>query len=237
MKRIIYFLLMGGIACNSPVKNNQETGMDSARSIQDDASKAAANNQSSQGTGGTANAGSAMAPGEEESNSRKGGNEAISNVLRFKDHKYAIVSKGDGSGRSIVIAATDVKKDSLKADSTTIHDVKGTLQRTAIEDLDKDRNPEIYLFTAAAGTEAAGSVYGVTYINQKPVRIFSGDIENPDQQGYRGRDSFYIQQQQIVRTYPVYGATDIDSKPTGGKRTIKYTLKKQGTSYMLKEVK
>jgi hypothetical protein len=178
-----------------------------------------------------------MAQGEEQSNVIKGGTEAVSGTLRFKDHRYAIVSRGDGTGRSITIADSDLKGDSSKADSTVIRDVKGMLQRTTIEDLDNDKNPEIYLFTASSGTEATGSVYGVTYINNKAFRIFSGDVEAPDQKGYRGRDSFYIQQRQIVRTYPVYSDSDPNSKPSGGKRTIRYMLTKQPNGYMLKEAK
>lgn len=238
MRPIICFLLIFGIACNSPIKSKKDIDADSSSSIQEDASQSASNNPSQNAAGGTANAGSAPAAGEEESNVRKGGTEPVSGVLRFKDHKYAIVSKGDGTGRSITIAATDLRGDSLKAaDSTVIRDVKGVLQKTAIEDLDNDKNPEIYLFTSSSGTDATGSVYGVTYINNKPFRIFSGDVDNPDKQGYRGRDSFYIQQRQIVRTYPVYSDADPDGKPSGGKRTVKYTLKKQPNGYILREAK
>lgn len=237
MKPIICFLLIFGIACNSPMKSKKEIDADSSSIAQEDASQSAAANPSQNAAGGTANAGSATAPGEEESNVRKGGTEPISNMLRFKDHKYAIVSKGDGTGRSITIAATNLKGDSSKADSTVIRDVKGMLQKSAIEDLDNDKNPEIYLFTTSVGSQATGSVYGVTYINNKAFRIFSGDVENPDLKGYRGRDSFYIQQRQIVRTYPVYADADPESKPSGGKRTIKYALKKQANGYMLREAK
>ncbi|SFO72080.1 hypothetical protein SAMN05428949_6331 [Chitinophaga sp. YR627] len=235
MKPIIYFLLICGIACNSPLKSKQE--MSDSASSQENATQAASSNSSENASGGTANAGSAPAPGEESSNVTKGGNEAVSKTLRYKNYKYAIVSKGDGSGRTITIADTDTKIDSLKADSTTIHDVKGILQQTAIDDLDNDKNPEIYLFTYADGTEHTGSVYGITYINNKGVRIFSGDVDDPELKGYRGRDSFYVQQKHIVRTYPVYGESDPDGKPSGGKRTIKYKLTKQGNSYMLKEAK
>ncbi|MBW8687827.1 hypothetical protein [Chitinophaga rhizophila] len=235
MRPIIYLLLIGGIACNSPMKNGQE--MSDSNNTQEDATENAANSSSENASGGTANAGSGMAPGEENSNVTKGGNEPVSNLLRFKDHKYAIVSKGDGSGRSITIADTDTRIDSLKADSTTLHDVKGMLEKTAIEDLNNDKNPEIYMFTYSQGTERTGSVYGVTYENGKAIRIFSGDIDNPELKGYRGRDSFYIQKPHVVRSYPVYGETDTDATPSGGKRVIKYKLTKQANGYMLKEAK
>ncbi|QHS59301.1 hypothetical protein [Chitinophaga agri] len=235
MRPIIYFLLIGGMACNAPIKNDQ--GASDSSNLQEEATQSASANPSENASGGTVNAGSAPAPGEEESNVRKGGNEAVSRVLRFKDHKYAIVVKGDGAGRSITIADTDTKIDSLKADSTTLHDIKGSLQTTAIEDLNNDKNPEIYMFTYSEGTERTGSVYGVTYVNGKAIRIFSGDADNADLKGYRGRDSFYVQQQRIVRSYPVYGETDPDGIPSGGKRTIKYMLTKQSNGYMLKETK
>lgn len=237
MRPIICFLLIFGIACNSPMKSNKDIDADSSSVIQEEASQSAAANPSENAAGGTANAGSAMAQGEGQSNVIKGGTEPVSSTLRFKDHKYGIVSKGDGTGRSITIAATDLKGDSSKADSTVIRDVKGMLQKTSIEDLDNDKNPEIYLFTASSGTEATGSVYGVTYINNKAFHIFPGDVDALDKKGYRGRDSFYIQQRRIVRTYPVYGDSDPDAKPSGGKRTVKYTLMKQANGYMLKEAK
>jgi len=242
MKPIIYFLLICGMACNSPMKSKDQMASDSSSAgtnVMEDATQAASSNQSQNASGGTANAGSGVAPGEEDANVVKGGNEPVSNVLRFKDHKYAIVSKGDGTGRTLIIADTDLKGDTLKAaDSTVIHDVKGKLGKTAVEDLDNDSHPEIYLFTYGEGTELTGSVYGVTYAGGKAVRIFSGDIDNVSGlKGYRGRDSFYIQQRQIVRSYPVYAETDPESKPSGGRKTIKYTLIKQGNSYRLREAK
>lgn len=237
MKPIICFLLIFGIACNSPMKSNKDTDADSSSAIQEGASQNAAANPSENAAGGTANTGSAMAPGEGQSNVIKGGTEPVSGTLRFKDHKYAIASKGDGTGRSITIAASDLKGDSSKADSTVIRDVKGILQKTSIEDLDNDKNPEIYLFTTSSGTDATGSVYGITYVNNKAFRILPGDVDAPSQKGYRGRDSFYIQQRQIVRTYPVYSESDPDTKPSAGRRTIKYALKKQPDGYMLKEAK
>ncbi|SHN23054.1 hypothetical protein [Chitinophaga sp. CF418] len=237
MRPIICFLLIFGIACNSPIKSKKQMDADSSSSIQEGANQSATADPSQNAAGGTANAGSAHAAGEEDANVTKGGTEPVSSTLRFKDHKYAIVSKGDGSGRSLTIAATNLKGDSTKADSTVIRDVKGMLQKTVIEDLNNDRNPEIYLFTTSAGTDATGSVYGITYINNKPVRIFSGDFDDPDKEGYRGRDSFYIQQHQIVRVYPAYKDSDLDSKPSGGKRTIKYTLQKQTNGFILRAAK
>lgn len=237
MRPIICFLLIFAIACNSPIKSKTDMVTDSARDIMEDASQNAAQNPSQGGVGGTANAGNAMAPGEEESNVRKGGMEPVAGSLRFKDHKFAVISKGDGTARSITIAATDLKGDSTRADSAVIRDVKGMLQTTSVQDLDNDRNPEIYLFTTADGTDAVGSIYGVTYINKKPVRIFSGDFDTPDLPGYRGRDSVYFQQQRLVRVYPVYQDGDLDTKPSGGKRTLKYALKKQADRYILREVK
>jgi hypothetical protein len=236
MRSIICFLLIFGIACNSPLKSKKDMA-DSSGNLQENASQSASTNPSQNAAGGTANAGSAPAPGEEQSNVVKGGNEPVSNTIRFKNYKYAIISKGDGSLRNITIAATNLKGDSLKADSTVIRDVKGMLQKATVEDLNNDRNPEVYLFTSSGGTDVTGSVYGVTYINNKPVRIFSGDFDNPDKEGYRGRDSFYIQQHQIVRVYPLYKENDIDSKPSGGTRTTRYTLQKQANGFFLREAK
>lgn len=232
MKPFIFLLLITGMACNSPMKNNEQSGVDSS---QDNGSAGLTNDPASSAAGGNANAGNPTQPGEEGSNVNKGANPGISKVIRYNNYKYAVVPKGDGTGRSVIVAATNLKGDTTKGDSTVIHDVKGSLHETVVTDLDRDKNPEVFIFTYSDGTEATGSVYGITYINRKPVRIFSGDIEKEELEGYRGRDSFYIKQPFLMRQYPVYAQTDPDGKPTGGKRTVKYSLTKGPNGYLMKE--
>lgn len=143
-------------------------------------------------------------------------------------YKIVVKVNGDGTGRTIMIAAQDLRGDTTKPtrDSTIIHDVKGKVTNTAVSDLDKDGNPEVFTFTKSDGTDAVGTIYGVTFINHQPVRIFSGDVDN-EKEDYKGSDTFYIQQPYIVRKY-------LAEKEM---KTVKYSLKKDNQKYILKEAK
>lgn len=143
-------------------------------------------------------------------------------------YKIVVKVNGDGTGRTIMIAAQDMRGDTTKPtrDSTIIHDVKGKVTNTAVSDLDKDGNPEVFTFTKSDGTDAVGTIYGVTFINHQPVRIFSGDVDN-EIQDYKGSDTFYIQQPYVVRKY-------LAEKEM---KTVKYALKKDNQKYILKEAK
>jgi hypothetical protein len=144
------------------------------------------------------------------------------------NYKFVVRVNGDGTDRSIMVASQDVRGDTTKpADSTIIHDVKGKVTSTVVSDLDNDGNPEVFCFTKSDGTEAVGSVYGMTFIDHKPYRIFSGDAEKSDIDGYEGRDTFFIKQPYLMRKFPA------------GKelKTIKYSLKREQERFILKETK
>ncbi|MVT12188.1 hypothetical protein [Chitinophaga tropicalis] len=233
MRRLIFLLLIAGAACNSPMKTKEQLAQDSS---QVNSSPGAATTPASSAAGGNANAGNPTQPGEEGSNVNKGPGNAVSKVMRYNNYKYTVVPKGDGTARSVIIAATDMKGDTTKSDSTVIYDVKGMLSESIVADLNHDKYPEVFFFTYSAGSEATGSVYGITYVRNKPVRIFSGDVDREDLKGYRGRDSFYIKAPYLMRQYPVYEKSDPDGQPGDGKRTIKYALEKEANVYKLKEV-
>lgn len=146
-------------------------------------------------------------------------------------YKIVVKVNGDGTGRTITIAAQDMRGDTTKPtrDSTIIHDVKGKVSNTAVSDLDKDGNPEVFCFTRSDGTDAVGTVYGTTFIDHKPVRIFSGDVDKDSIPGYKGSDTFYIQPPYLMRKYVAENEKKM--------QTIKYSLKKDNQKYILKEAK
>ncbi|WP_343672151.1 hypothetical protein [Chitinophaga sp.] len=146
------------------------------------------------------------------------------------NYKFVVRVKGDGTERTITVASQDLRGDTTKpaADSTVIHDVKGKVTSTAVSDLDGDGNPEVFAFTKSDGTDAVGSVYGLTFIQHKPVRIFSGDVDNNDSiEAYKGNDTFYIRQPYVVRKF--LAGKDM--------KTVKYSLKQENQKYILKEAK
>ncbi|WP_440133180.1 hypothetical protein [Chitinophaga sancti] len=152
-----------------------------------------------------------------------------SGIMTKGNYRFAVRVNGDGTERTIMIASQDLRGDTTKpmTDSTVLHDVKGKVTSTTVSDLDNDGNPEVFCFTKSDGTDAVGSVYGVTFIDHKPVRIFSGDVDKDSIPGYRGNDTFYVQQPYVVRKY-------LAEK---NMKTIKYALKKDNQRYILRENK
>jgi hypothetical protein len=151
---------------------------------------------------------------------------SITRTVESGDKRFTVVTNGDENLRSLKVAVVNLKGDTTKADSTEIRDVKGFLTNVAVADLDKDGNQEVYCFTQSKGTEMAGSVYGIAYLNGKAITIQPGNIDQVSVEGYKGRDSFYVQAPYLMRTYPLYKQGDPDAVPSGGKKTVKYKLEK-----------
>jgi hypothetical protein len=165
----------------------------------------------------------APSPSEQIANAKnEAREEAVTKTAVLGEHKFTVLSKGDGTIRSLMVAAVNLKGDTTKADSTEIHDVKGFLKSVAVADLDKDGNPELYCFTQSKGTEMAGSVYALSFKNDKGTAITTDSLEKIDMKGYKGQDSFYVQPPYLVRTYPLYKEGEVNA---AGKQTTKYILK------------
>lgn len=243
----LVFSLMMIFACNSPMKSKQE--MNNGSDQQSDNGEAGGTAGGAAPLGGNAAVGAGGAGGQAAGTSggptpgvTGGGSSAVSPAMRDAGHKYSVTQKGDGGARTLIFAAMNLKTDTTRgiADSTYVKDVKGDLEKTQLIDANNDHNPDIICFTRSQGTqddEQAGSVYGVTYINNKGIPILPGEAEKSDLPGYRGRDSFYVQPPYIIRSYQSYKPGDPSGAPTGGKQTVKYTLEKRAGGYMLKQVK
>jgi hypothetical protein len=241
------FLVLASFACNSPMKSKQQMDQQSGSSD---------NQSDNQEVGGTANGAAPLGgnaavgaggaggqaagtPGGPTPGSTGGASNVGSGTFRDANHKYAVMQKGDGEMRSLVFASMNLKGDTTKgiADSITVKDVKGTMEKTQLVDFNNDHNPDVLVFTRSTGDEAAGSVYGITYIGNKGVPILPGEVEQSNLPGYEGRDSFYVQQPYLIRSYPMFKKGDAPGAPTGGTQKVKYTLEKRAGGYMLKAVK
>lgn len=165
----------------------------------------------------------APSPSEQIANAKnEAREEAVTKTAILGEHKFTVLSRGDGTIRSLMVAVVNLKGDTTKADSTEIRDVKGFLKNVAVADLDKDGNPELYCFTQAKGTERAGSVYALSFKNDKGTAIKTDSLDKTDLKGYKGQDSFYVEPPYLVRTYPLYKEGEIN---VDGKQTTKYILK------------
>jgi len=114
------------------------------------------------------------------------------------------------------------------------------LWEVVIEDLDANGYDEIYLITKSAGSGSYSSVFGLASNQDLSLTtIYLADISESDVQpngafyGYMGHDSIYFKNNRMHRKYPVYNEGDPNCCPTGGDKTLSYSLKAGEASWQL----
>ncbi|MFN7751840.1 MAG: PliI family lysozyme inhibitor of I-type lysozyme [Pseudomonadota bacterium] len=106
-------------------------------------------------------------------------------------------------------------------------EVDGVVTGAEVADLDRDGQPELYVYVASAGSGSYGTMIGVTLGSDKRlVRLRLEDIEpeSPLLRGYQGRDRFEVAPDALLRRFPVYRPGDPNAAPGGGERTVRYRL-------------
>lgn len=101
-----------------------------------------------------------------------------------------------------------------------------------ITDLDSNGYEELIFTTQGAGSGSYGKIYGfasnkdksATPIYVRPLKTL--EKLHPDiVHSYRGHDRIALSEKhKIIRTFPLYGKDDPNSKPSGGSVEIEYSL-------------
>lgn len=151
----------------------------------------------------------------------------------YKDYRFSVSTRGDGSLRNLYVGIGTVK-DSSRMDTIIEKDVKGNVGGVAIADLNKDNQPELYVFSTSDGTNLNGRVYGLVIQKKGALKINTSDIDSLNAKDYQGRDSFYVQNNELVRTYPAFEEGQQNRLTTDARKTIRYHLVKSGNGYTLK---
>ncbi|MBC9929336.1 PliI family lysozyme inhibitor of I-type lysozyme [Chitinophaga qingshengii] len=153
----------------------------------------------------------------------------------FKNYRFSVTTRGDETLRNLFISIGSVK-DTTRADTIVEKDFKGAVSDVAVTDLNGDGQPELYVFSTSAGTNLYGKVYAFAIQPKGVVKINTGALDSLSGKDYKGRDSFYIQGKELIRSYPAMqeGQQDVLAKDT--RKTIRYQLVKTGDAYTLKKI-
>lgn len=143
-----------------------------------------------------------------------------------------------------VSAANDASLTSVYLDAlqggTTILDVtvpaEGTVTDAQVADLNKDGYPEVYVFINSAGSGSYGSVIGFAYNGNRsmtPIAMQPLPEDSALLIGYQGHDTFRVEEELLVRYFPIYRSGDSNANPQGGQRIIHYRLQPGEAEWLL----
>jgi hypothetical protein len=102
--------------------------------------------------------------------------------------------------------------------------IDGQVAGSMTTDLNKNNRPEVLVFVESSGSGSYGLVYGYELSESGKSPLTLPPLKGDAAEGYMGHDTFKVENGKLLRTFPVYADTDANASPTGGTRTLTYTL-------------
>jgi len=148
-----------------------------------------------------------------------------SKVYKTRTGKTIIISVSHPVGQSlstIQISTKDFEHNYLE-----IYEDRNPISDVFLSDLDRNGFDEIYIITTSVGSGSYGTVLGFASNKDKSLSMINfPEIQESDKnfEGYMGHDTFKIENQKLVRFFPIYNKGDTNQNPTGGTRKLIYGL-------------
>jgi hypothetical protein len=147
--------------------------------------------------------------------------ESFKKVLIYKNHQFDISTNESGAVRELVMKVSRNNQFLITIRQKT----DGWVVNAETADLDQNNSPEIYIYACTYGSGAFGKVYAYQFFPNSFDKIHTEPLPKPLAVGYMGHDMFGIENNTLIRQFPIYLPGDVNAKATGGTRKIKYTLK------------
>jgi hypothetical protein len=144
---------------------------------------------------------------------------------KTKTGKTIIISETHPVGQSLSTIKI-ITKD-FEHNYPEIYQDRDPISDVFLADLDGNDFDEIYIITISAGSGSHGTVLGFASNKDKSLSMINfPEIQKGDEnfKGYMGHDTFKIEDQKLVRTFPIYNQGDTNQNPTGGTRKLVYGL-------------
>lgn len=100
----------------------------------------------------------------------------------------------------------------------------GPISNWWLADIDADTMPEIIVWMRGSGS---GEVAALAVYKFGGNKLSAIALPQPSAQllaGYQGHDGYRLEQDGLVRSFPIYKPEDPNARPTGGTREIKYVF-------------
>lgn len=147
-------------------------------------------------------------------------------TLSYGPVSFEVSSTQVGAGQTIFIQPAGLHSDNKMVSAPLV----GAVTDAEVSDLNADGNPEVLVFTRAAGSVPYGDVVAFTAKDGKTLtQVFLPNLMEDAalEKGYRGYDQFSVEGHTLVRSYPLYeGTPSGDFKRSGRIREVRYSLDK-----------
>ena len=148
-----------------------------------------------------------------------------SKMYKTKTGKTIIITETHPAGQSL--STIKISTKGFEHEYLEIYEDRDPISDVLLADLDSNGFDEIYIITTSAGTGSYGTVLGLASNKDRSLSLINfPEIEEKEGnfEGYMGHDTIRIENQKLVRTFPIYNKGDTNQKPTGGTRKLIYGL-------------
>ncbi len=147
---------------------------------------------------------------------------------------FDVMSWGRGSASSGGYLLLRSDSAALKY-RTTSGELNGEIVDAWNMDMDADGDPEIFIQAKGQGEGSFLSLYVYEFTSSgSSQQLRFPDLSAASKKSYRGLDSLYVLDGKLRRDFPLFNENDNSGKPSGGKKTLEYTLR--SNTFNVKEV-
>jgi len=155
----------------------------------------------------------------------KSGSSVSPTEYKTKTGKRIIISETHPTGQSL--STIEISTKDFEHNYSEIYRDRDPISDAFVADLDSNGFDEIYIITTSAGSGSYGTVMGFASNKDTSLSMINfPEIQESDKnfEGYMGHDTFQLENQKLVRIFPIYNKDDTKQHPTGGTRKLVYGL-------------
>jgi hypothetical protein len=153
------------------------------------------------------------------------GEDFVAREYKTRSGKSLLIEERHPAGQSL--SDISLQSTGFDHDLSEVLKDRDPIQSVHVADLDSNGFDEFYIITVSSGSGSYGNVIGFGSNRDKSLSmIYFPEIQEGDElfNGYMGHDAFSIDENRLVRSFPVYQPSDTNNKPTGGTRRLIYDL-------------
>lgn len=146
-------------------------------------------------------------------------------TFKTKTGKTIIVNQTHPVGQSL--SNIEITTEDFDHNYPEIYENEDPISEIYTADLDNNGFDEIYIITTSAGSGNYGKVMGFASNKDKSISMINfPEIQKGDDtfNGYMGHDIFSIEDNKLIRIFPLYQKDNTNQNPTGGRQKLIYGL-------------